>query len=277
MNNRFERLCGSILALGLPATIGLVVYFVASQSFHILGTISFILISTIILKTSFSIRSMDNHIYEILEKIEKNELEGARKSLSKIVSRDTSSLDRTKILSGCIECIAESFVDGILAPLFYYGLLNLPGCMIYRTSNTLDSMIAYKDKYHKDIGWMSAKSDTIMNIIPARISPGFLIPALIICRKDWKKALRIMKRDAMKLESFNAGIPMSLMAGGLSVQLEKVDYYALGDMDEDLTLEKCKISLKIVKVATILFVFGFVIPIILILYFLSWWDFFFGI
>jgi len=276
-NEKYEKIGGIVLALGLTGFIGLITYFVATQLYYVLGTLLFILISSVVLKVSFSIRSMDKHIQEVLMMLEKNDLVGARKSLSKIVSRDTSSLDKSRILSACIESVAESFVDGILAPLFYYGFLNLPGCMMYRTANTLDSMIAYKDKYHKDIGWMSAKLDTLLNTIPARISPGFLIPALMICRKDWRNALRIMKRDSMKIESFNAGIPMSLMAGGLSVQLEKVDHYILGDIVEDLSLTKCKTSLKVAKLATILFVFGFVIPIIILLYLLNWWNIFFGL
>jgi len=273
---KYERLGGTVLALGLPGFIGLITYFIAIQSYYILGTLLFILVSAVIMKTSFSIRSMDKHIQEVLIMLERKDIVGARRSLSKIVSRDTSSLDQPKILSACIECVAESFVDGILAPLFYYGFLNLPGCMIYRTVNTLDSMIAYKDKYHKDIGWMSAKLDTLLNTIPARISPGFLILSLMICKKDWRNAWRIMKRDSMKLESFNAGIPMSLMAGGLCVQLEKVDHYTLGDKVEELSLTKCKASLTVAKLATILFVFGFIIPIVVILYFLNWWNIFFG-
>lgn len=274
---KYERLGGSVLAVGLPVFIGLITYFVTTQLYYTLGIVFFILVSSLILKISFSVRSMDKHIQEVLGMLEKNDITGARNNLSKIVSRDTSSLDKSQILSACIECVAESFVDGILAPLFYYGLLNLPGCMIYRTVNTLDSMIAYKDKYHKDIGWMSAKLDTILNTIPARISPGFLVPALMICNEDWRNAVRIMKRDSRKLESFNAGIPMSLMAGGLCVQLKKVDHYTLGNMDEELSLTKCKTSLTVVKLATILFVFGFVIPIIVLLFFLNWWNLYFGL
>jgi adenosylcobinamide-phosphate synthase len=276
-SGKYEKLGGIVLALGLPAFIGLITYFIATYSYYILGTLLFILISSGILKVSFSVRSMDKHIQEVLIMLEKNDIPGARKSLSKIVSRDTSSLDQSKILSACIESVAESFVDGILAPLFYYGFLNLPGCMIYRTTNTLDSMIAYKDKYHKDIGWMAAKVDTLLNIIPARISPIFLVPALMICKKDWRNALRIMKRDCMKMESFNAGIPMSLMAGGLCIQLEKIDHYILGDIVEELSLTKCKTSLTVAKIATIFFVCGFVIPIVILLYFLNWWNIFFGL
>src|SRR6476469_1555209 len=255
-----EKSVGALLALSLTTIIGILAYLLIIQSLHALGTISFILISTFILKSMFSIKSMDIHIREILKDIEKNDIEKARHDLSKIVSRDTKTLSTENILSACIECIAESFVDGILSPLFYYGILNIPGAIMFRVVNTLDSMIGYKDNYYKDIGWMSAKMDTIMNLIPARISIIFLIPSVLLLNQDWKNAISIYKRDGKKTESLNAGIPMSLIAGALKIQLEKINHYKLGDMYENITLEKCKIALKITKVATFIFITSFLFP-----------------
>ena len=200
-NKSKEKIFGALLALFLTAIIGILAYLLIIQSLYTLGTISFILISTFILKSMFSIKSMDIHIKEILNDIEKKDIEKARHDLSKIVSRDTKTLSKENILSACIECIAESFVDGILSPLFYYGILNIPGAIMFRIVNTLDSMIGYKDNYYKDIGWMSAKMDTIMNLIPARISIIFLIPSVLLLNQDWKNAISIYKRDGKKTES----------------------------------------------------------------------------
>lgn len=273
----FEKFMGSILAIALPTLVGLSVYLISIHSFQFLGTLIFIILSSIILKVSFSLKAMDKHIADIITELSNHNLDMARKNLAKIVSRDTNNLSESKILSACIECIAESFVDGVLSPLFYYGFLNTAGAMVYRTINTLDSMIAYKDDYHRHYGWMAAKLDTLINFVPARISPLFLVPALIICRKDWKNAIRILKRDRNNLESFNAGIPMAIMAGGLNTQLEKINHYKLGDMNEEPTIQKCRISLKITKVATAIFVIGCVIPVTIILNYLSWWNIFFGL
>ena len=209
--------------------------------------------------------------------LNKNDLDKARKNLSRIVSRDTRNLSESRILSACIECVAESFVDGILSPLFYYGLLSIPGSMMYRTINTLDSMIAYKDDYYNRVGWMSAKLDTIVNAIPARLSSVFLIASMMVCGQDWKNAIKIFKRDYQNTESFNAGVPMSIMAGGLNIQLEKIDHYKLGDMKEQLTIQKCKTSLKITKIATLIFMISFLIPVITILNYFNWWTLLFGI
>jgi adenosylcobinamide-phosphate synthase len=271
-----EKTWGSILAVSLITTIGTISYLITLLAFYMLGTIAFVLLSTFILKSMFSIKSMDKHITDILVDIEKSDIEKARIDLAKIVSRDTKALSEEKILSACIECTSESFVDGILSPLFYYGILNIPGATIFRVVNTLDSMIGYKDKYYKDIGWMSAKMDTIMNLIPARISIVFLVTSSLILNLDWKNAISTCKRYGRSTESLNAGIPMSVIAGALRIQLEKVNHYRLGDMLEPITIEKCRITLKITKIATFMFIISLLFPITVFLNSINWWSIFFG-
>lgn len=264
------------MAVSLTGITGTLSYLVAASSLHSLGIIAFILLSTFMLKSMFSIKSMDKHINDILKDIEKKDIERARLDLSKIVSRDTKTLTEEKILSACIECVAESFVDGTSSPLFYYGILNIPGAIMFRTVNTLDSMIGYKDNYYKNIGWMSAKMDTIMNLIPSRISIIFLVASSLILKQDWRNSIAICKRDGRKTESLNAGIPMSTVAGALRIQLEKTNHYKLGDAAENITIEKCKTSLKITKVATLIFISGFLFPIVIFLNSVNWWSIFFG-
>jgi adenosylcobinamide-phosphate synthase len=84
------------------------------------------------------------------------------------------------------------------------------------------------------------------------------------------------KRDGKKTQSLNAGIPMAAIAGALKIQLEKINYYKLGDATENITIEKCKTSLKITKVATLMFIAGFLTPIIIFLNSINWWSIFFG-
>jgi adenosylcobinamide-phosphate synthase len=271
-----EKISGSILALSLTSTLGVFAYIIIIHSVYTISTVAFIFISVFILKSTFSIKAMDRHIKDILNDIKKKDIEKARYDLSKIVSRKTNTLSEEKILSASIECIAESFVDGILSPLFYYGILNIPGALMFRIINTLDSMIGYKDKYYKDIGWMSAKMDTLMNWVPARVSIIFLVLSSLVLKQDWKNAVLIYKRDGMKTESLNSGIPMSIVAGALKIQLEKIGHYKLGDMNEQITIEKCKIAIKITKIATLMFITVFFFPIIILLNLLNWWSIFFG-
>ena len=271
-----EKKSGSIFALSFTSILGIFAYVIIVQSVYVLGPIAFIFLSVFIFKSTFSIKAMDKHINDILKDIEKKDIENARHNLSKIVSRNTNTLSEEKILSASIECIAESYVDGIISPMIYYGILNIPGALMFRTINTLDSMIGYKDKYYKNIGWMSAKMDTIMNWIPARISIIFLVSSSLILKQDWKNAILIYKRDGKKTESLNSGIPMSIVAGALKIQLEKINHYKLGEKVEQITIEKCKIAIKITKVATLIFITVFLFPIIILLNFLNWWSIFFG-
>lgn len=271
-----EKVLGVVLLVMIAACVGLVCYLLIILISNFFGIIGIILFSSIAVKTTYSIRAMGKHINEILEWLERRDIQKARKSLSKIVSRNTKPLNEQSILSACVECIAESYVDGVVSPLFYYGILNLPGAFVYRTINTLDSMIGYKDQYYKNIGWMSAKMDTILNALPARISIVFLILSFSIYKQNWKNSIKIYKRDKRKTESFNAGIPMSLFAGALDIQLEKIDHYILGDNNKAIDTSKCKTALKIFNFASILFIICFLMPIIFILNYINWWNVFFG-
>jgi adenosylcobinamide-phosphate synthase len=219
---------------------------------------------------------MEKHVNAIILALEKNDLEGARRNLSYIVSRNTSTLDNQHILSGTIESIGESVVDGIVAPLFYYSFFGPSGAVGYRVVNTLDSMIGYKDKYHLNIGWMSAKVDTILNYVPARLCAMLMILSARIVGADWKNSVQVLGTDHHNTCSVNAGYPMSTMAGALRIKLEKIDEYTLGSELEPLSIEKCRTAIKIMKVTTIVFCLLVSFPLIISLSAIGWWNFFFG-
>ena len=146
-----------------------------------------------------------------------------------IVRRDPNSLNERQIISAAVESIAESTTDGITAPFFFYALFGVPGAFAYRVINTLDSMVGYKNSEFKNIGWFSAKMDTITNYIPARITAYLMVAAAFIVREDWRESYRILQRDKHKTASPNAGYTISAMAGALNIQLEKQGHYTLGD------------------------------------------------
>ena len=54
-----------------------------------------------------------------------------------IVSRDTRSLDQEHVMSGTIESIVESTVDGIISPIFYFSFFGPTGAIVCRIINTL--------------------------------------------------------------------------------------------------------------------------------------------
>lgn len=272
-----ERVKGLIFTISLIIIFGLMIHSMVFTTLHLLGAVDGIVFSTLILKITISIRGMEKHARIIMNALKRSDLENAQYNLSMIVRRDTKTLDEQHVLSGIIECIGESTVDGIVSPLFYYSFFGPAGAFIYRIINTLDSMLGYKDNYYKNIGWMSARLDTIANYIPARITAFLIIIATRVIGADWKNSLQILQRDHNKTFSPNAGYPMATIAGALRIKLEKIGHYSLGEKYEPSSVEKCETAISIMELTTILFCIIFSIPLIAILYLAGWWGILFGI
>lgn len=169
--------------------------------------------------TTLSIKDLRLKAAAILKELKSENIIAARKELSKIVTRDTYSLNKEKIITAAVESVAENTNDGIVAPLFYLILGGPILAIAYKSINTLDSMIGYKDKRYKNFGWFSAKLDDIVNFIPARIA-GFLISiAAVLTGRNVINSFKIMLRDGDKHPSPNSGIPEAAMAGALGIRL----------------------------------------------------------
>ena len=233
--------------------------------------------SIFILYSVIAIKGMEKHINAITIALQNNDIENARKNLSMIVGRNTKNLDEQHILSGAIESIADSTVDGILSPLFYFSIFGSTGAFIFRVINTLDSMIGYKEEYFEKIGWMAAKADTYANYIPARTTAVLMIFAAIISKADWKNSIDVFKKERNHTISINSGHPISILAGALRIRLEKLDHYSIGEPLEKISIEKCKMAIKIMKITSLVFSMVIVTPLIFIMGYLNWWNFLFGI
>lgn len=186
----------------------------------------------------------------------KNDITGARNQLSFIVGRDTKSLDEQGIIRAVIETIAENMSDGVIAPLFYAGILGAPLAMAYKAVNTLDSMFGYKNDKYMDFGYFPAKLDDVFNYIPARITGAFIIISSCILRYDYKNSYKIYKRDRYNHTSPNSAHPESAMAGALGLKLGGANYY-FGKLIEKPTigdeLKKIEIS-DVYKTSSILYI-----------------------
>jgi len=278
-----EKLLGTVLTILITTLVALVFYFlnrgldsinsIASFSYEneLIVLIFSVLITGILLKTTIAIKGMESHAKIIMQALSKDDLNDARTRLSMIVKRNTKNLDKQHIISGTLESIGENTVDGITGPLFYFAIFGLAGAFVYRTVNTIDSMIGYKTEQFRNIGWFGANCDKILNYLPARITSLVMILAAMILKADWRHSLEIMRRDSSKTESPNAGYPMATLAGALGVRFEKVDHYILGDGNSELTEDHFKSAISIMKLTAILFCAIFTIPIIVILSYFGWW------
>ena len=157
-------------------------------------------------------RSLFDHVHAVGERIDAGDLAGARHAVGMIVGRDTAALDEASVARAAIESLAESFCDGVVAPLFWLLLLGLPGVWACKAVNTADSLVGHREERWRAFGWAAARLDDIANWIPARLS------GVLICLAGgggWQ----IMWRDARRHASPNAGWPEAAMAGALGLRL----------------------------------------------------------
>jgi len=263
-NPKIEKINGVLLGLLVIMIFAIPPCFILPWIQRFIGRVAYIIISAMLLKTTFAIKCMKQYAIPIAEAITRGDEDHARKLLSHIVRRDTSKLDRRQIISAAVESIAEGTVDGITSPLFYFALLGVPGSIAFRAINTLDSMVGYKDRRHIYIGWFSAKMDTIANYIPARLTALLMVVVALLLHENWKGSWRILLRDRKNTESLNAGWTMSAMAGALNVQLEKPGFYVLGDNKEDLSPLHIMEALRIMELTVALFSILIVFPLLIL-------------
>jgi adenosylcobinamide-phosphate synthase len=165
-------------------------------------------------------RSLFDHVAAVEKALQQGGLVGGREAVSHIVGRDPGSLDTHGVARAAIESLAENFSDAVVAPALFYAFFGLPGIFVYKTANTLDSMIGHRTPRHQHFGWAAARFDDLLNLVPARLS-GLLLAAaaLAVPQAHVAPAFRIMLRDASKHRSPNAGWPEAATAGALDLAL----------------------------------------------------------
>ncbi len=164
-------------------------------------------------------RSLYQHVAEVRSAFAEGGLAEARAAVSMIVGRDPEQLDEAGVSRAAIESCAENFSDGVVAPVFWLALLGLPGLIAYKAINTADSMIGHRTARHECFGWAAARLDDLVNLIPARLSGLLLAVVAPIANGAVGTALNVMRRDAPKHRSPNAGWPESATAGALGLAL----------------------------------------------------------
>ena len=209
-------------------------------------------------------QSLRLHIQAVSQGLS-NSLDEGRKAVSRVVGRDPESLDESGVAKAALESLAENTSDGVVAPIFWYALLGLPGIAIYKAINTADSMIGHKSERYLHFGWAAARLDDLVNLPASRLT-GLLFASVAALGEPKRglAALKTMWRDASKHRSPNAGWPEAALAAILGVSLggprsyqrELVDLPWMGDGRKDLTRSDIEAGLR---------VFGFAMSLLLAL------------
>ena len=164
-------------------------------------------------------RSLCRESGKVYDRLQENDLPGARRAVSMIVGRDTESLTEEGVTKAAVETVAENTSDGVTAPLIYLMIGGAPLGFLYKAVNTMDSMLGYKNDRYLYFGRVPAGMDDIFNYIPARLTALLMIAAAYLTGLDGKNAWKIYRRDRKKHASPNAAQTESVCAGSLRVQL----------------------------------------------------------
>lgn len=177
------------------------------------------IISSIIVFFCLAGKTLEKEVLDTFKACEKS-LEDGRKQVARIVGRDTNELSEQEIKAAALETLSENLSDGVIAPLFWYAILGVPGILTYKMINTLDSMIGYRNERYHQFGMIAAKIDDFANYIPARITA--VIMLTVSLRLD---LLPFVSKYGRCHLSPNSGYPEAALAGILNCRFGGPHYY----------------------------------------------------
>jgi adenosylcobinamide-phosphate synthase len=203
-----------------------------ASGFHFWGLLGLsvaLAIYAVLLKSMLSWRMLNAETAAV-EVALQDSLEAGRDRLSWLVSRDTAHLSESDVRQSAIESLAENLNDSVVAPIFWFVLLGLPGAVVYRFANTADAMWGYRSPRWAWAGKWAARADDVLSWLPARLTALVLFSvAWVVMERSQRSALSLaaVVVEARKTPSPNSGWPMATMALALGVTLRKSGVYTL--------------------------------------------------
>jgi len=215
---------GALYAVVLIIGTWLLTYLVlaAAQRLHPLFKT---LLDIILIYYCISIRSLDDAAMEVKRCLQQQQVQAAKKKVAMIVGRDIDNYKEDGLARATVETVAENLVDGVTAPLFFAAIGGAPLALAYKMTNTLDSMVGYKNDTYRHFGRASARIDDVLNYMPARLTvPVVALAAQILARRgEWSLMTAVC--EGAHHASPNAGYPEAAFAGALALKLNGPNYY----------------------------------------------------
>jgi adenosylcobinamide-phosphate synthase len=210
---------GAALVTGIYA--GLQALLLAQTGWALLVAIP---LFALLLKPLFAWRMLQTEVQAVEAALQQS-LDAGRERLSWLVSRDVTQLSAAQVRESALETLAENLNDSVIAPLFWFALLGLPGAALYRFANTADAMWGYpgwrNGRHWQWGGKWAARTDDLLSWIPARIT------ALLIALAARGLSPARLWRESGLTPSPNGGWPMAALALALDVRLGKPGSYVL--------------------------------------------------
>lgn len=212
-------------------------------------------------------KTLKKESMQVGKALETQGVEAGRKAVARIVGRDTERLDEQGVVKAAVETVAENYSDGVAAPLLYLILGGGAAGFLYKSINTMDSMLGYKNEKYLHFGRFAAKLDDLANYIPARLAALLLIAAAALCGQDAKHAWKIFRRDRFNHASPNSAQTEAAAAGALRIQLAGDAWYFgelhrkpfIGDADRPIEIADIARVNRMMYAAAVLalLIFGF--------------------
>ena len=247
-----RKLKGALMAIVLISMVFAVAYFGLS----ILPPFGRVGVDLILIFYCLAGTTLIREVRQVFLAVDRS-LEEGRRQVARIVGRDTSALSAQEVRTAALETLAENLSDGVIAPLFWYMLLGVPGMLAYKMVNTLDSMIGYKTDRYRDFGCWAAHIDDIANYIPARLTA-----LLMIVAAGEPRLTGFVWRNGSNHASPNSGYPEAALAGILNCRFGGPHYYFgqlfdkpfIGTNDRPLTTDDMRTAVQINRTAEVLMV-----------------------
>ena len=241
-NPEGERAAGRVLAVIMPVSTYAMTW-ILLRRFSIVSPVIALAVNIFLCYQALAVRSMLRESRNVYHALQTKSLDAARSAVARIVGRETARLNAAGITRAAVETVAENFSDGVVAPLFYMMIGGAPLALAYKSINTMDSMVGYKNDRYLHFGRAAARLDDAANFIPSRIAAFLVMGAAFISGEKsqddplshrfgsgrlvslWerrmiaRRAFLIWERDRMKHASPNSAQTESAMAGALGVQL----------------------------------------------------------
>jgi len=206
---RYRQLKGGLTAVFLIVIVFLFFYFLVGWLYRI-NVFLGMAFSAVCVFYCLAGTTLVREVREVFYAVDRS-LEEGRKQVARIVGRDTSQLTEQEVRKAALETLAENLSDGVVAPLFWYLLLGVPGMMAYKMVNTLDSMIGYRTERYRDFGCWAAHIDDAANYFPARIT------TILMLLVTWRFGiLSFVTWFGREQDSPNSGYPEAALAGILN-------------------------------------------------------------
>jgi adenosylcobinamide-phosphate synthase len=219
-----RRAAGIVAVLCLLVIVGAIAFVIEHE---LLRLPYGIFAAAVLASTLIAQKSLHRHVAEVAIALESGDIGAARTAVSRIVGRDTGTLDAADVARAAIESLAENFSDAVVAPVLWLLIAALPGIALYKAINTADSMIGHLTPRYQAFGWAAARLDDLVNLPASRLSALLLVAAAAL-RNDASatQAWRTVRRDASHHRSPNAGYPEAAIAGALGLSLAGPRVYA---------------------------------------------------